>query len=333
MHPLAGLAAGPDLVGRLDQAVLDRDDRLDREERADRRLGAADPAAPLQVLERVERDEERDVAPARPRGRAAISAAGRPPPPCSTASSARSPSPIEAPLRVDDVDLAVRAACPAAISALLIVPDSVPATWIETIASAPAGEGRLEGRLEVARATQAAVVGNGASGAVIRSQNSPVERSTPALNDSAPKLTTSGTTVIPQRRGLRPGHVRRRVGDDGDVAHSGSSSGDRAALPRHDTGRVHAWRRSMPAPDRSGYPSARWIAPWGRADRHLHAPLQHRPDRRDARLLPRRPRRDGGPAGIDAKVVGLLAATVLPRRARPVAPLRDPRPIGWAITG
>ena len=68
-----------------------------------------------------------------------------------------------------------------AISALLIVPDSVPATWTETIASAPAANARLVGRLEVARATRPRSSGTGASGAVIRSQNSSVERSTPAL--------------------------------------------------------------------------------------------------------------------------------------------------------
>ena len=42
----------------------------------------------------------------------------------------------------------------------------------------------------------AAVVGNGASGAVIRSQKASVVRSTPGRKLSAPKLTTSGTTVI-----------------------------------------------------------------------------------------------------------------------------------------
>ena len=47
---------------------LDRDDRLDREERPDRRLGAADPAALLEVLERLEGDVHPHVAGPRPRG-------------------------------------------------------------------------------------------------------------------------------------------------------------------------------------------------------------------------------------------------------------------------
>ncbi len=41
------------------------------------------------------------------------------------------------------------------------------------------------------------MVGNGASGAVIRSQNASVVRSTLGRKLSAPKLTTSGTTVMP----------------------------------------------------------------------------------------------------------------------------------------
>ena len=43
----------------------------------------------------------------------------------------------------------------------------------------------------------AAVVGNGASGATIRSQKSAVDSSTPALKLSFPKLTRSGTIPMP----------------------------------------------------------------------------------------------------------------------------------------
>jgi len=43
----------------------------------------------------------------------------------------------------------------------------------------------------------AAVVGQGASGAVIRCQNCSVDRSTPARNVSEPKFTRSGITSIP----------------------------------------------------------------------------------------------------------------------------------------
>ena len=44
----------------------------------------------------------------------------------------------------------------------------------------------------------AAVVGNGASGATMRSQNAGPLSSTPALKVSLPKLTSSGTMWIPE---------------------------------------------------------------------------------------------------------------------------------------
>src|SRR5262245_27213598 len=47
---LARLRPGPGLVGRVDLAVGDGDDRLHRQQRPDRRPGAADPAALLEVL-------------------------------------------------------------------------------------------------------------------------------------------------------------------------------------------------------------------------------------------------------------------------------------------
>ena len=83
-----------------------------------------------------------------------------------------------------------------AIWALLIVPDSVPATWIETIASAPSANAASYASLK-SPGDDAAVVGNGASGATIRSQNAGPLRSTPALKVSLPKLTISGTMWMP----------------------------------------------------------------------------------------------------------------------------------------
>src|SRR5258706_3616860 len=58
---LARLRARPGLVRRLDLAVLDGDDRLDRQDPTDRRLGPADPAALLQVLEGLERHVHPEV--------------------------------------------------------------------------------------------------------------------------------------------------------------------------------------------------------------------------------------------------------------------------------
>jgi hypothetical protein len=83
-----------------------------------------------------------------------------------------------------------------AIWALLIVPDRVPATWIDTIESAPLAKAASYASLN-SPGDEAAVVGKGASGATIRSQKSAVESSTPALKLSFPKLTRSGMTPIP----------------------------------------------------------------------------------------------------------------------------------------
>ena len=65
------------------------------------------------------------------------------------------------------------------IWALLIVPDSAPATWIETMASAPSAKAASYASRK-SPGLDAAVVGKGASGAVIRSQNASVDISTPA---------------------------------------------------------------------------------------------------------------------------------------------------------
>ena len=55
---LQSLGPGSHLRRRLDRAVGDGDDRLDRQHRSEQRLGAADPAALAEVLERVERREQ-----------------------------------------------------------------------------------------------------------------------------------------------------------------------------------------------------------------------------------------------------------------------------------
>src|SRR5664280_3768253 len=60
-RPLARLGPGPDLVEPVDRAIPDRDDRLDVEQGPDHGPGATDPAAPAEVLERVEADDRLDT--------------------------------------------------------------------------------------------------------------------------------------------------------------------------------------------------------------------------------------------------------------------------------
>ena len=116
-QPLAGLAAGPHPVDRVDHAVLDPDDRLDRQERADGRLGAADPAALLEVLEGLERDVHPHVR--RPRLEGLGDLRGRP-----AVGGQLDAHPGQDPLghrraeRVDDVDLAVGQHVPRDLGAL-----------------------------------------------------------------------------------------------------------------------------------------------------------------------------------------------------------------------
>ena len=80
-----------------------------------------------------------------------------------------------------------RRACRGRSRALLIVPDRLPATLTQTIASAPAAKQPSKASRK-SPGLDAAVVGNGASGAVIRFQNSSTERSTPARKLSRPEV-------------------------------------------------------------------------------------------------------------------------------------------------
>ena len=76
----------------------------------------------------------------------------------------------------------------AASPALLNVAESLLPIVTQTIASAPAASSAAKAA-EKSPGDAAAVVGNGASGAIIRVQNSSVDRSTPARNSSSPKRT------------------------------------------------------------------------------------------------------------------------------------------------
>ena len=84
----------------------------------------------------------------------------------------------------------------------------------------------------------AAVLGNGASGATIRSQNSSVDISTPALNVSGPEGHEERHDPDPLRGGLGRVQVGRGVGEDRDTAQVGFLLGPGAGRCGHDTGRV-----------------------------------------------------------------------------------------------
>src|SRR5688572_13823464 len=137
----------------------------------------------------------------------------------------------------------------------------------------------------------AAVFGNGASGAVIFVQNSPAERFTPASYVSLPKVTRSGTMAIPSSAafaGSKPDAesatmATRPTGEASlcplsCLGFEGSyGRGERrVALPGR-PGRARGSRPDRPATLRRHGSIA-----VGRAGRHLHASLQHRPHRRDA---------------------------------------------------
>ena len=84
----------------------------------------------------------------------------------------------------------------------------------------------------------AAVFGNGASGAAIRSQNSAVDSSTPALKVSRPEGHEERHDPDPLRGGLGRVQVGRGIGEDRDAAQGGFLLMSRAGRCGHDTGRV-----------------------------------------------------------------------------------------------
>ena len=108
----------------------------------------------------------------------ATSSAGVPPAASSAASTARRPWPIDA-LCESTSWISRSGSRSRATWALLNVPDRVEPTVTQTIASAPPAKIASNVSLNVP-GLDAAVVGNGASGATIRSQNASEVRSTPA---------------------------------------------------------------------------------------------------------------------------------------------------------
>ena len=132
------------------------------------------------------------------------------------ADPARIPSAIEAPSE-STTWISRSGSMSRAIWALLIVPDRVPATWIETIASAPAGERRFVGVLELARRR-----GGGRRERRVGRDHPLPERLGRQLDAGLERL---GAEVHeqrddrdPLRRGVGRIQVRRGIGEDRDAA-------------------------------------------------------------------------------------------------------------------
>ena len=213
---LAGLAVGANAFGRLHAAILDLDDRLDGEQRADRGLGAADPAAALEVLERVEAEVDlqigtatfeggRDLARRRTAVRHLDTDLGE----HALAHRRRR--------RVDDVDLAVLEHGPADLGGLDRAGQR-PRDVDGDDRVRAAIEGALVGLLEVARAAR----GGGREGRVGRGH--PLPELVGGQGDAGgegvlPEVHDERDDGDAERGGPRGVHVRRGVGDDRDAAH------------------------------------------------------------------------------------------------------------------
>ena len=140
-------------------------------------------------------------------------------------SGARIPSPSRRTERVDEVDLAVGQHVPRDPRALE-VPDSVSATWTETIASAPSSEGRLVDAALKSPGDDAAVVGNGR----IRRGHPRPEVAAVQVDAGPERLVAE---VDDQRDDMDTGFRRlgrveigRRVGEDRDASHVGTPPPD-----------------------------------------------------------------------------------------------------------
>ena len=202
------LRPGPDAVGGLDHAVLDLDDRLDRQQRPDGRLGAADPAALLEVLERLEGQVDDDVRRARSGSRRSPRPAG-PSAAISTPIRAQDPLGHRRAVRVDDVDLAVGQHVPRDLGALDRARQRARDVDRHDRLGA-AREGRLVGLLELARRR----CGGRRERRVRRGHPLPEllgRQVDPGLEASRdPKVTRSGTMRDPRTRRPRRGPCRTR---------------------------------------------------------------------------------------------------------------------------
>jgi hypothetical protein len=212
-EPLARLARVPHAVDGVDHAGVDADDRLDREEVP---IAACAPLIRpplLEVLERLERDVHPHV---RCRGleRLGDLAAGRSASAISTAMLGQDPLRPSTPERVDDVDLAVGQHVAGDLGGLDRARQRAGDVDRDDRLGA-VGERRLVGVLELA-GDEAAVLGNGASGATIRSQNAFGRQLDAGLERLVPKLTSSGTISMPSAAAL-PDPCRSGIGEDRDA--------------------------------------------------------------------------------------------------------------------
>ena len=192
---LSAFERGALLATLLDLAVDHRDDRLDRERRGEHRLGAADAAALLQVLERVERAEhagaggevggERgDLVEAAARGSALRAQA-----------MAMVPTPSVT-LRLSTTRTGITSATErAASSALCIVADSAPESETTTMPVAPSA---CSARYTCSNWPGAGAAVSGSVALVAHcAQNSAVVSCSRSMNSSSPNRIDSGTTRMP----------------------------------------------------------------------------------------------------------------------------------------
>ncbi len=193
-----------------------------------------------------------------------------------------------------------------AMTALLLVAESLPPTVMQTTDSAPASNAIWKADWK-SPGLQAAVLGNGAPGAVIISQKRSALRSTPVRYSIVPKVTRSGTRAMPLRaessgersdaesttmatRGML-GSLRGAAGDGGGTAPSvrgsvpmavGRRKPARGGLPCHDPGvdagsRSRSAGRSPPRAEGKAGLSCRARPPqWGRRAMGTRRPLSPR---------------------------------------------------------
>ncbi len=158
------------------------------------------------------------------------------------------------------------------------------------------------------------------------------QKASPPIPQASPKTTArtafvaiaASTAVPPARRIPRPAAVARWWGATTAprpprARGAGTSGRGVSTVPI-----VGAARQPLPPASPAAYPARDGSLAVGRRPRDVHPPLQHGPDGRHARLLPRRPARIRRRAGRRDRA-GPLHGLVLRRGAGPVARLRHAR--------
>ena len=237
------------------------------------------------------------------------------------------PSAIDAPCE-STMWISRSGSMPAAISALLIVPDSLSETWIDDDRVGAVREGRVVDRLELAGARR-----GGLRERRVRAPSSASQNSLGREVDAGPeRLGAEGHRQRDDPDAARPSATAGSRSDAESVTNATLATGFllRPPRPTDDTGRVTGADGRAPR-DRSRYAFRDGPIAVGRDGRHLHAALLDRPHRGDARRLPgeaaraRRsrvsPRRPSALLHATFYISELVAVAVL---RRPVGPARPP---------